>query len=324
MWLHRSVPRVACLLTLLLLALVAGGCGGEEEQPLPAGDMRIATGLDGGVYRLYGRSLAKVVTRHLKPLRATALTTDGSVENLQLLDRRQAEMGFTLADTAGPAQEGTSPFSAPVALAALARLYDDYVQVIARAGSGWSSVKDLARKRISIGAPRSGTALTARRVLKLPQLGLRGARAPRISTLPLQDSADALAAGDIDAFFWSGGLPTDAVAQLRKEVAITLLDLPSGTAAGLDPNLFTETQIPRRVYGGKSPVRTVAAANLLVVRRDMPEETAFRLTRLLFEHHREFEGAHDEARRLNLRKAIATYPLDLHPGAERYYRQSRP
>ena len=68
----------------------------------------------------------------------------------------------------------------------------------------------------------------------------------------------------------------------------------------------------------------MAAANLLVVRQDLPEETAFRLTRLLFEHQGEFEDAHEEARRLNLRKAIATYPLDLHPGAERYYRQARP
>ena len=106
LWLHRRVPRLACLLTLLSLALVAGACGGEDEKPLPAGDMRIATGLSGGVYRLYGRSLATVINRHLKPLRATALTTDGSVANLRLLERRRAEMAFTLADTAGPARAG--------------------------------------------------------------------------------------------------------------------------------------------------------------------------------------------------------------------------
>jgi TRAP transporter TAXI family solute receptor len=308
----------------LSLALVGGACGGEEEKPLPAGELRIATGLDGGVYRLYGRSLATVINRHLQPLRATALTTDGSVENLQLLDRRQADIGFTLADTAGPALSGAPPFAQSVRISALARLYDDYVQVIARADSRWSSVMQLAGRRISIGAPRSGTALTAARILKLRSLGLRGSRAPRISRLPLRDSADALAADKIDAFFWSGGLPTDAVAELRKKVNITLLDLPSGTAAVLDSNLFTETQLPRNVYGGRRPVRTVAAANLLVVRQDMPEEMAFRLTRLLFEHQPEFESAHEEAQRLNRRKAIATYPLDLHPGAERYYRQARP
>jgi len=72
------------------------------------------------------------------------------------------------------------------------------------------------------------------------------------------------------------------------------------------------------------PVSTIVAANLLVVRRDMDEESAHRLTRLLFEHRRELETAHGEARRLNLRRAIATYPVDLHPGAARFYRDAEP
>ena len=325
MWTQfSSCPHRAWVITLLLAVLVAGGCGGEEEQPLPTGDVRIATGLDGGVYWPYGRAIAKAVNRHLPALRASALTTQGSVENLQRLDEGQADVAFTLADTAGPAKAGTPPFSSAVPVVALARIYDDYVQVIARADSGLRSVADLARRRISIGAPRSGTALTAKRILGLPHLRLGGSRKPQNDELGLRDSADALAAGRIDAFFWSGGLPTQAIVELQEKVTIRLLDLPDGTAAQLDPNLYTESQIPRYVYGGARPVSTVAAANLLVVRRDLPAEMAFRLTRLLFDHQRELEAAHDEARRLNLRKAIATYPLDLHPGAARFYREAGP
>lgn len=291
---------------------------------MPAAHVRIATGVRGGVYRVYGTALAAAINKHVRSLRAVALTTDGSVDNLQRLGVRRAEVAFTLADAAGTAIAGKRPFSRPVRIASLARLYDDYVQIIARGDSDLEQMTDLAGKRISIGAPRSGTALTARRILKLPQLKLRGARAPHVTSLPLEASAAALAARRIEAFFWSGGLPTDAIVKLRRKVKIKLIGLPAGIAAWLNPDLYTETQIPQYVYGRGGAVRTVAAANLLVVRRDLPAELAFRLTRLLFEHQRELERAHPEAKRLNLRAATATFPLRLHPGAARWYRQERP
>lgn len=321
---HNFRPRVlaAFLLTVLAAALVA--CGDGEEPRLPAEQVRIATGLEGGVYRPYGIALAKVVNTHLRPLHATALGTEGAVENIQRLNRREAEIAFTPADPAAPALLGKRPFTRPVKLAALARLYDDYMQVIVRHDSKLDGVRDLAGKTVSIGARRSGTALTAMRILRLPSLRLRGARAPTVRSLSLQASADALAAGTIDAFFWSGGLPTSTVADLRAKVPIRLLELPAGIAAQMDADLYTETQIPQYVYGGERAIRSVTSANLLVVREDMPEETAFQLTRVLFDHQPELERAHPEARRLNARAAIATYPVRLHPGAARWYRQQPP
>jgi TRAP transporter TAXI family solute receptor len=144
-----------------------------------------------------------------------------------------------------------------------------------------------------------------------------------VRSLTLKQSTAALAAGRIDALFWSGGLPTDAINDLRKTVPIRLIGLPAGTAARLDPDLYTETQIPLYVYGKEGSVRTVIASNLLVVRQDLPAEIAFRITRALFEHKPELVAKHPQARRLNPRSAIAAFPLDLHPGAKRWYRQER-
>jgi TRAP transporter TAXI family solute receptor len=308
--------------TLLTLTFVA--CGGGHEPPLPPEQLHIATGLRGGVYRVYGKALTDLVNKYLSPLHASALGTEGSVDNLQRLADGRADMAFSSADSAGPALHGKRPFSRPVKIAALARLYDDYVLIVARADSNLKQVTDLRRKIVSIGAPHSGTALTAKRILRLPEVRLRGVRAPHIRKLALLESADALAAGRIDAFFWSGGLPSDAIDALRKDVPIRLLELPAGTAARMDPNLYVDTVIPRTVYGPKNAVRTVAAANLLVVRENLPDEVAYRLTGLLFKHQRELQRAHPEARRLNQRGAIATYPLELHPGAARWYRQQGP
>lgn len=317
----HPVRSATCLLAALVLAVAA--CGGRDEEPLPEQEIRIASGLAGGVYREYAGAFRDVINEHVPRLRASVLTTQGSVENLQRLEAGTAKLAFSLADTARPAIRGRGPFARRLRIVALARLYDDYVQVIARSGSGLERVTDLDSSRtVSIGARRSGTALTARAILR--HLRLDGPRGPMVRSLPLQESADALLAGEIDAFFWSGGLPTDTIKDLSGMMRLRLLALPVGTGAALDPsgNLYDETSIPSYVYETGIPVPTITAANLLVVRVDMPEETAFRLTRALFEHKRELETRHPEARRLNLRDARSTYPLNLHPGALRWYREA--
>jgi TRAP transporter TAXI family solute receptor len=307
-----------------LLTFTFTTCGGGDDRPSRAVQLRIATGVQDGVYNVYGAAIARLVNRYLAPWHASAIGTDGSVENLQRLADGSADVAFSVADVAGPALHGQSPFRRPVPIVALARLYDDYMQIIARADSKLRTIADLRGKTLSISAPRSGTALTARRILRLRRLGLQGAHAPRIVTLPLKESTQALAARRIDAFVWSGGLPSPAVEKLRRNVRIRLLALPPGTAAELDPNLYTDTVIPRSVYGPRGAVSTVVASNLLIVRKDLPDEVAYRLTRLLFEHQAELERAHTEAGGLTERGAIATYPLEWHPGARRWYARNHP
>jgi TRAP transporter TAXI family solute receptor len=313
--------------TLLTLTFVA--CGGGDDRPLQAVHLRIATGTEGGVYNAYGAALADLVNKYLPPWRASAISTDGSVENLQRLANGSADVAFSVADVVGPALHGHGPFPDPIPIVALARLYDDYMQIVARADPKLKTITDLRGKTVSIGAPRSGTALTAGRILKFRDLRLRGPHGPRILRLGLQQSADALAAGRIDAFFWSGGVPTTAIEQLRHKMLkrkrpVRWLALPPGTAARLDPNLYTDTVVPRSIYGPLGAVSTVVASNLLVVRKDLPEEVAYRLTRLLFDHRPELERAHEEARGLTERGAIATYPLEWHEGAKRWYARNHP
>ncbi|MFE9648262.1 TAXI family TRAP transporter solute-binding subunit [Streptomyces sp. NPDC006365] len=174
------------------------------------------------------------------------------------------------------------------------------------------------------GAEGSGTALIAERILKVAGLSPDGDLASL--RLDVRESATALAEGRIDAFFWSGGLPTGAITDLRRSTTIRLVDL-GGVVGELTRSygeLYTETTVPAVVYGAQSAVTTVSVPNFLVVRRDMPDSEAYWLTRLLFEGQSQLIGAHPEARRLDRRTAIATHPLELHPGAARWYRESHP
>ncbi|MFF6779722.1 TAXI family TRAP transporter solute-binding subunit [Streptomyces sp. NPDC012510] len=312
------------LAAALTAALLLAGCGGSDAPPRPSGEIKVATGNPGGVYADYGAGYADLIESRLPDVSARVLHTGGSVDNLRRVAADQAQAGFTLADSAADAVAGSAPFSRKLPLVALASLYDNYVQLVVRADSPVRSAKALRGLRVSVGAEGSGTAVIAERILKVAGLSPDGDLTSL--RLDVRESATALAEGRIDAFFWSGGLPTGAITELRRSTMIRLVDLGDmvDELTRSYGELYTETTVPAVVYGAQSAVTTVSVPNFLVVRRDMPDAEAYWLTRLLFEGQSRLIRAHPEARRLDRRTAIATHPLELHPGAARWYRESHP
>ena len=210
----------------LALCLSAVACGGSNAGP-PARFLSIATGGTGGVYYPYGGGLAKVLNESLPGIRATAEVTAASVDNLKLIRDHKADIAFTLADTLADAIEGRGAFAgAPVPAASLAVLYGNYTHIVTRARAGIASVGDLRGKVVSTGSPGSGTEVIALRILKAA--GVDPDRDLRRQGLGVSESADALKDGKIDAFFWSGGLPSPALQDLSHTPGFTLALVPSG------------------------------------------------------------------------------------------------
>ena len=287
--------------------------------------LSIATGGTGGVYYPYGGGLAKVLSESLPGIRATAEVTAASVDNLKLIRDGKADVAFVLADTLADAVAGRGPFQgAPVPAATLAVLYSNYTHVVTLAGPGSTSVADLRGRTVSTGSPGSGTEVIAFRVLRAA--GLDPERDVRRQGLGASESAEALKDGKVDAFFWSGGLPTAAVQDLSHAPGVSIRLLPT---AALVPvlrrehgDLYFELQIPAGAYPGVAvPVPVAGVANVLVVNRSMDERLAYDITRLLFEKQEELAGIHPEARHLSLATAVKGSPAELHPGAARYYRE---
>ncbi len=312
--------RLALALGLLLLA----ACGQGPVVDDPPGDLVIAAGEPSGVYYRYGEGLARALSADLAQTAVRARVTSGSVDNVVLLSRREAALAFSLADTAAEAVAGTGPFREPVPLRALARLYTNSVHVVVPRSSTAHRVADLRGARVSIGAVGSGTELTATRLLAVAGLGAPGA--VDVAHAGVQESAQALAAGRLDAFFWSGGLPTAGIADLVDRAEVRLLptdDLLDGMRAAHGEYVVEQT-IPSSVYGTSGDVSTVGVPNLLLVRADLPDDLARALTAGLFAAQPALVEAHPEARTLDERSAITTAPVPLHPGAAAYYRAAKP
>lgn len=313
----RKVAVGLLLLALVVLAVTTLRPTPEPE-PVP---LTVGTGPSGGVYNALGTGLQEVTAATATPVQARS--TPASVANIRMVHTGQIEAGFTLADVAALAVAGQGPFGQVQDVRAVARMYDNHTHLVVRAESGYQQVEDLAGARVSVGAADSGTEMVANRLLEAAGLAAveDGGDIHR-QQLDLEDSAAALQAEEIDAFFWSGGLPTGAVTRLAEETPVRLIDLsvhvPELSARYGD--YFTELPIPAGTYPGVPAVRTIGVPSLLVVHPDMPEEVAFELTRSLFDSREDLAGFHPVMLQLSARSAVATLPVELHPGAVAYYR----
>ncbi|OLF12059.1 C4-dicarboxylate ABC transporter substrate-binding protein [Actinophytocola xinjiangensis] len=308
---------------LLLAAAATTSCATACATASYGGPQRtltIAAGEKGGFYKEFAALLAQRLTTAPGDLNATVRESTGSVANLELLSAGEVDLALTLADTADSAVAGAAPFTAPVPLRAIGRVYENYLQLVVPTTSPVRSVADLAGRRISLGAEGSGAALSGERLLAVSKV-----RAD-VDHLPLTEAADLLAAGDIDALLWSGGVPTPGLAELDARRPIRLVDITAHVTALRATYDFAYQQVgvPDSGYGHPGAVTTIGVPNLLVAAPSLPEDVAEEVARLLVEDAPDLVPEQALGTQyLDRRSLIATDPVPLHPGAARAYRQLR-
>jgi uncharacterized protein len=317
-----SVVALACA-----AALVVAGCGGRQQPAAPAGgadasscqassgQITIATGNSTGVYYALGGGLASLISANTT-LKATAAETGASVQNIQQLVTGEYDIAFSLADTAADAVRGQGGFSGPQQIQALARIYSNYTHVVVQRSAGVRTVADLRGKRVSTGSPKSGTEVIANRLLQ--SAGLDPERDIQAQRLELGKTVDAMKDGSIDAFVWSGGLPTGGVTDLFTSAGdrVEFVDISDLLPKMKEINpVYAEGSIPASAYGTPSDVATIVVPNLLLVRTDFPANDACAITRLMFDKKADLEKVHPAAKELDPSVAADTAPVELAPGS---------
>ncbi|MFJ3234550.1 TAXI family TRAP transporter solute-binding subunit [Streptomyces sp. NPDC086787] len=297
------------------------------EDP-PSGTIVFSTGTPSGVYQEYGERLRTELSRDMPGLEVKLLHSAGSQENVRRVATGEADFTIAAADAvqAYQLQHG----SGAEGLRGVARLYDDYVQLIVPRGSDVTTVSDLRHKRVAVGLPNSGVRLIATRLLKAAGIN------PQKDITPVSDGIDTgpdhLKNGDIDAFFWSGGLPTNGLSELTRTFEFRFIPIDGALvtklhADGNQTRYYRGTSMPESAYPAVqqgTSVPTLAVSNLLMTRDDMDPRIIEWVTRTVIKS-RDDIGAHvHSAQLVDLRTAIYTDPLRLHEGARRYYLSVKP
>lgn len=317
----RRMPRR--LLVASVVAVLLAGCGGSDEAEWPEGERDtfvISTGNPSGVYSSYGAELGEIVERRTG-VSVEVVSSGGSIDNLQNLAEGRADIAFSAVDAAADAAAGRGAFEEPLPVRTLARVYDDFAHLVVAADSDVTTIDDLEDRPVAIGARDSGTALIARRLFRAAEIDVADVDTRALS---LEDSIEGLRDGEVEAFFWSGGLRTPSLEEFADEFPVRLLPLEhlveqvrSAFGSGYRHGAF-----PAGTYGVTDEVATLAVPNVLVMRADTAEDLAYAQLDILFDAQDEIAASVPAAALLDRSKAIFTEPLDLHPGAVRYYRDT--
>ncbi|WP_158014339.1 TAXI family TRAP transporter solute-binding subunit, partial [Thauera phenolivorans] len=153
--------------------------------------VNVLTGGTSGVYYPLGVTLSQIYGEVIADSKVQVQATKASAENLNLLQAGRGEIGFSLADSVSDAWKGNADagFTKPLdRLRAIASVYPNYIQIVALADANVKSLADLKGKRISVGAPRSGTEINARAILKAA--GLSYADFAKVEYLPFGESVE--------------------------------------------------------------------------------------------------------------------------------------
>ncbi len=317
-----SVLRTAAVCAAVLAVAVSGFAPALAG---PAVRISIATGTTGGVFFPVGGGIASIISKNLPGISATAEVTPGSIDNMRLIHSKGADLALVNADAAYDALKGEDVFrNTPVPIRTLLPLYDGYGQLITIDGTGISTLADLRGKRVSTGAPGSGTEHMALRILEAG--GLHPDRDVRRERLAPAPSTDGVKDRRLDAYFWAGGVPTGTVIDLAVSPGIRIRLVPlDGVVPALQrkwPGVYFRSVILKEIYPGlPANVPTFSMPVLLVVHKDFDADLAYQITKLVFERRAELAQVHKEAANITTLGAATRSPAPYHPGAIRYYRE---
>lgn len=284
--------------------------------------VNVLTGGTSGVYYPLGVALGKIYGEKIPGVRTQVQSTKASVENLNLLQAGKGEIALALGDSVKSAWEGEEEVGFPKKLDKLrgiAAVYPNVIQIVAAQSSGVKNFADLKGKSLSVGAPKSGTEVNARRIFEA--MGMSYKDLSKTEYLPFGESVELIKNRQLDATLQSAGLGVSSIRDLASSVPITVVAVPSAVAAKLGPP-FVATVIPANTYGGQTAdVPTLAVVNFLVTHSGVSDELAYQMTKQLFENLDTMVAAHQAAKAISLKSATEGMPVPLHPGAIRYYKE---
>jgi len=325
----RGGPGTRCVLRLLLaaasaLALLLWWLLPSGGPSYPRSPISLATGVSNGVYDEYGKLLKRDLRTALPGVQVDLVRTEGSVDNIERVVSGRADFTIAAADAVanynGPGKKD---------LRACARLYDDYMQLVVPRDSKVKSARDLRGLRVGVGEAGSGVNLITRRLLTAAGLNIN--KDIKAEPVGIDDAPAMLLSGKLDAFFWSGGLPTAAVSTMASADEIRLVQLgdlvPRLHGKGQQMQYYRQAEMPADAYNraqDNRPVATIAVANLLVTTDHANPALVERLTKAVIDSRDSIGKVVHAAQLVDLRTAIFTDPLPLDAGAERYYRSVKP
>lgn len=330
----KNLTRLAAGAVLLGSAVAATTAVSQQMQ-----FFRIGTGGTAGTYFPIGGLLANAISSPpgsracadggacgVEGLIATAVASNGSVGNINAIQGGSLESGFTQSDVAYWAYTGTGVFEGKPKienLRTIANLYPETIHLVARKAANIKSVADLKGKRVSLDEPGSGTLVDARLILAAYGLSEKDLKAEYLKP---NQAGEHMRDGGMDAFFFVGGYPAGAIAELASSVGVDIVPISGPEADKIlsQYNFFTKDTVPADTYKGVGELQTISVNAQWVTSATQPDDLIYGIAKALWNDNTRklLDSGHAKGKAIKKETAVQGVGVPLHPGAERFYKEA--
>ena len=320
--------RTSLRVAVAIMASTVAGCMfvSVAFSPTP---VTLATGTPGGIYHPVGSAICRMfnLADEHQATPCVAVSSDGSVANIQRVEKGNSTFGLSQTDVAYGAFHGVGPFAAAGAdpkLRLLIALYPEAFTVVARADAGIRDFQDLRGKRVGIG--RSGAGYTFTRDVILKFYGWTISGPERLLELGEAEQNQALCSNKVDAIIFDAGHPNGLTQEATTGCPAKLVRVagpPIDKLLAAYP-YYVATVIPGGMYPGNPyDVATIGTQAVLVTSSDQPDDLAYGVVKAVFDNFADFRRLHPALSTLKIKDMVPSEAvMPIHPGALRYYREA--
>lgn len=314
----------------LLILVACGSDSGTGSKDSNKGEsassekpkfLNLLTGGTQGTYYALGGTFADFISKETG-IKTTAEVSQASAANMTALQDGKGEIAFVQSDIAYYATEGKFMFEGKKidSIAALGALYPETVQLVTTEASGIKSYADLKGKKVSVGAPGSGTYANAEQLLEIHGLTMDDIKA---QNLDFGESTDGLQSGQIDAAFITAGTPTGAVEALNATTKVNIIGMDAGKADELIAKYpyYAKDTVKAGTYGIANDTETVSVLAMLAVKKDLPEDVVYSMTKAIYDNSGKISHAKGEF--IKAQTGLEGISIDVHPGAQKYFNERK-
>jgi TRAP transporter TAXI family solute receptor len=287
-----------------------------------AQNLRLMTGPQGGSWYPLGGAIQNIIQENVPGAQVQVMPGAGII-NVKGVQENKADLGFGNAVSTVDGVNGDAPFEAAADnVCHLASMYFQYFQMVVPAASGIEAVADLKGKAIAT-QPRGNTAEQMTRAI-LEVNGLTYEDLSNVNFVSYSDAVSLMKDGHIEAFMAITTIPASAVMDLASGMDITVLDVSDEDLGKLKE---INSGYDRRIIpGGTYPkqdedVPTFGTWTHLIGGCDLPEDTAYQVTKALAENVEGLGSIVAAMRDLTPEEMATDVGVPLHPGAEKYYKE---
>jgi len=285
--------------------------------------LSLGTGNPSGTYYFLGAGFASIFNKYGSGVRVIAESTAAAEENFNLILRKKMDLAITSCNPIKSAAEKNTDFS-NIRLMAMGHTSDQHWFV--RKETPIQSISDFRGRKVSVGQPGSGTLIMAKWVLEACGLTFNDFKPAYLS---FTESVTGIKDNTVEVGLIAAGYPVASLLDLSRQIPLRLLPYTPKELEAVFVKIpyLVNVTIPAGTYPGISiDTPTHGSPAFLACRHDLSDEMVYQLMKALYEHPKERDAIHPQARQWSPENIFrgadfVTQHFPFHPGAMKYLKE---